>query len=224
MSTNKKIALVLGSDSDIPIAESAVATLKKLALEYDVRILSAHRTPHELAGFAQNARKNGFAVIIAFAGMAAHLAGAIAAQTTLPVIAVPCASGAQGGLDALLSCVQMPPGVPVATVAINGGINAAILAAQITGVHDEKTAAALMAKKKEQQQSVLEKDKKNPLRDKPGGGEGRGIIQTRKTGSGSSPVYNCPRLFSVIAAKSSANADSPAPASPCRSATKSDFS
>ena len=155
----KKVAVILGSDSDLPIAEKAFATLKSFDIAFEARILSAHRTPRELADFALNARKNGFAVIIAFAGMAAHLAGAICAQTTLPVIAVPCRGGALDGLDALLASVQMPAGVPAATVAINGGVNAALLAVQMLSISDEKAAAALMAKKKEMAQAVLEKDK-----------------------------------------------------------------
>jgi 5-(carboxyamino)imidazole ribonucleotide mutase len=157
----KKIALVLGSASNLQIAEKSAAVLKSLDLPFEVRILSAHRTPSEVASFALNARKKGFGVIIAFAGMAAHLAGAIAAQTTLPVIAVPCKGGALDGLDALLSCVQMPSGVPVATVALDGGENAAIFAAQILSVSDEKTASALMSKKKEMTKAVLEADKEH---------------------------------------------------------------
>ncbi|MDR0551291.1 MAG: 5-(carboxyamino)imidazole ribonucleotide mutase [Spirochaetaceae bacterium] len=162
---NRKIALVLGSDSDLPVAKEAFDALKSFGIEYEARVLSAHRTPDELASYASALRENGFAAVIAFAGMAAHLAGAIAARTTLPVIAVPCrgtnAAGIHSvfdGLDALLSSVQMPPGVPVATTAVNGGTNAALLAVQIIGVFDKDIAAALAAKKADMAKKVLEKD------------------------------------------------------------------
>ena len=146
---NNKIAVVLGSESDLPVAQKALDVLSEFAVPHEAYVLSAHRSPVELAEFALNSRKNGFSVIIAFAGMAAHLAGSIAAHTTLPVIAVPCKGGALDGLDALLASVQMPSGVPVATVALNGGANAALLAMQILGISDEKLAAKLMAKKRD---------------------------------------------------------------------------
>ena len=123
----KKVGIVMGSDSDLPIVQKAIDTLKSLEIPYEVHIYSAHRTPVEARDFAVNARSNGFGAIIAAAGMAAHLAGAIAANTTLPVVGIPCKGGAMDGLDALLSTVQMPTGIPVATVALNGGANAALL-------------------------------------------------------------------------------------------------
>lgn len=149
----------MGSDSDLPVIEKAVDILKALEIPYEVHVYSAHRTPVEAADFSKNARKNGFGAIIAAAGMAAHLAGAIAANTTLPVIGIPCKSAALDGIDALLSTVQMPTGIPVATVAINGGANAALLCAQILAVEDEALAAKLDAKRKSDAQKVLEKDR-----------------------------------------------------------------
>ena len=122
----KKVGILMGSDSDLPIVKKAIDTLETLAIPYEVHVYSAHRTPVEAAQFAKNARDNGFGAIIAAAGMAAHLAGAVAAQTTLPVIGIPCASTYLDGMDALLSTVQMPGGIPVATVAINGAVNAAL--------------------------------------------------------------------------------------------------
>lgn len=148
----------MGSDSDLPVIQKAVDTLKELAIPYEVHIYSAHRTPEEARAFALNARSAGFGAIIAAAGMAAHLAGAIAANTTLPVIGIPCSSKYLDGIDALLSTVQMPGGIPVATVAIDGGTNAALLAAQILAVEDESLADKLDAKRKSAAQKVLEKD------------------------------------------------------------------
>ncbi len=154
----KKIGIIMGSDSDLPIIEKAVSTLKSLEIPYEVHIYSAHRTPVEARDFALNARKNGFGAIIAAAGMAAHLAGAIAASTTLPVIGIPCKSQNLDGIDALLSTVQMPSGIPVATVAINGGANAALLCAQILAVEDPELAKKLDEKRASDAAKVLEKD------------------------------------------------------------------
>ena len=154
----KKIAIIMGSDSDLPVIEKAVDTLKALAVPYEVHIYSAHRTPEEARRFAQDARKNGFGVLIAAAGMAAHLAGALAANTTLPVIGIPCKGGVLDGLDALLSTIQMPSGIPVATVALNGGVNAALLAAQILAVEDEDLAKKLDDKRRADANTVLQKD------------------------------------------------------------------
>ena len=154
----KKIGIVMGSDSDLPIIQKATNTLDSLGIPYEVHVYSAHRTPEQARDFAVNARKNGFGAIIAAAGMAAHLAGAIAANTTLPVIGIPCKGGALDGVDALLSTVQMPSGIPVATVALNGGVNAALLCAQILAVEDEALAAKLDAKRKADADAVLEKD------------------------------------------------------------------
>ena len=143
----KKIGIVMGSDSDLPIAEKAIDTLKELGVPYEVHVYSAHRTPIQAADFSVNARKNGFGAIIAFAGKAAHLAGALAANTTLPVIGVPVKSSTLDGLDALLSTVQMPSGIPVATVAIDGAQNAALLACQMLSIDDEEVANRLQAKR-----------------------------------------------------------------------------
>lgn len=148
----------MGSDSDLPIVQKAVDTLKSLEIPYEVHIYSAHRTPVEARDFALNARVNGFGAIIAAAGMAAHLAGAIAANTTLPVIGIPCKGPVLDGIDALLSTVQMPSGIPVATVAINGAVNAALLCAQIIAVEDAQLAAKLDAKRAADAAKVLEKD------------------------------------------------------------------
>lgn len=148
----------MGSDSDLPVIEKAVEVLKKFSIPYEVHIYSAHRTPMEARDFSLAARKNGFGVIIAAAGMAAHLAGAIAANTTLPVIGIPCKSQTLDGIDALLSTVQMPSGIPVATVAINGGANAALLAAQILAVNDDNLAELLDRKRTEDARAVLKKD------------------------------------------------------------------
>ena len=148
----------MGSDSDLPIVQKAVDMLKTLEIPYEVHIYSAHRTPVEAHDFAANARENGFGALICAAGMAAHLAGAIAANTTLPVVGIPCKGGMMDGLDALLSTVQMPTGIPVATVAINGAANAALLCAQILAVEDKALAEKLDAKRKSDAAKVLEKD------------------------------------------------------------------
>ena len=154
----KKVGIVMGSDSDLPIVKKAIDTLDMLAIPYEVHLYSAHRTPDEAGAFAANARKNGFGAIIAAAGMAAHLAGAIAARTTLPVIGIPCKSTNLDGVDALLSTVQMPSGIPVATVAINGAVNAALICAQIFAVTDEELAKKLDDKRISDAKKVLEKD------------------------------------------------------------------
>ena len=155
----KKVGIIMGSDSDLPIVKKATDMLSTLDIPFEVHVYSAHRTPVEARDFALNARKNGFGVLIAAAGMAAHLAGAIAANTTLPVIGIPCKGGMMDGLDALLSAVQMPTGIPVATVALNGAANAALLAAQIIAVEDADLAAKLDAKRASDAAVVLEKDK-----------------------------------------------------------------
>ena len=155
----KKVGIVMGSDSDLPIIEKAVKVLKEFEIPYEAHIYSAHRTPAEARDFAVNARANGFGVIIAAAGMAAHLAGAIAANTTIPVIGIPCKGPVFDGMDALFSTVQMPTGIPVATVAVNGGANAALLAAQIIAVSDEELARKLDAKRAGDAAAVLEKDR-----------------------------------------------------------------
>ena len=154
----KKVGIIMGSDSDLPIIQKATDTLKALDIPFEVHIYSAHRTPEQARDFAVNARANGFGVLIAAAGMAAHLAGAIAANTTLPVIGIPCKSSVLDGMDALLSTVMMPTGIPVATVAINGGGNAALLAAQILAVEDADLAAKLDAKRASDSAIVLQKD------------------------------------------------------------------
>lgn len=154
----KKVGIIMGSDSDLPILRKAMDTLESLGIPYECHIYSAHRTPEEARQFALNARANGFGAIIAAAGMAAHLAGAIAANTTLPVIGIPCKSTCLDGIDALLSTVMMPSGIPVATVAINGGVNAALLCAQILAVSDAELAAQLDAKRAADSAKVLEKD------------------------------------------------------------------
>ena len=154
----KKVGISMGSDSDLPIIQKATDMLKALEIPFEVHIYSAHRTPVEARNFALNARQNGFGVLIAAAGMAAHLAGAIAANTTLPVIGIPCKGGMMDGLDALLSTVQMPTGIPVATVALNGGANAALLAAQILAVSDVDLAAKLDEKRSNDAAVVLQKD------------------------------------------------------------------
>ena len=156
----KKVGIIMGSDSDLPIIKKATDTLKALDIPFEVHIYSAHRTPVEARDFAVNARANGFGALICAAGMAAHLAGAIAANTTLPVIGIPCKSSVLDGMDALLSTVMMPTGIPVATVAINGGANAALLAAQILAVSDADLTAKLDAKRASDAAAVLEKDAK----------------------------------------------------------------
>ena len=154
----KKIGIIMGSDSDLPTVKKAVDTLKDFSVPYEIHVFSAHRTPKEAKDFSVNARKNGFGAIIAAAGMAAHLAGAIAANTTLPVIGIPIKSGYLNGMDALLSTVQMPSGIPVATVAIDGAANAALLAVQILAVEDENLANLLDNKRKADAQKVLDKN------------------------------------------------------------------
>ncbi len=156
----KKIGIIMGSDSDLPIIKKATDMLDNFAVPYEVHIYSAHRTPIEAREFAVNARENGIGAIICAAGMAAHLAGAIAANTTLPVIGIPCKSSVLDGMDALLSTVQMPTGIPVATVAINGAANAALLAMQIIAVEDKELADKLDAKRKTDAEAVLKKDAK----------------------------------------------------------------
>jgi 5-(carboxyamino)imidazole ribonucleotide mutase len=155
---SKKVGILMGSDSDLPIVRKATDMLDALGIGYEVHVYSAHRTPVEAAEFSKNARANGIGVMIAFAGMAAHLAGAVAANTTLPVIGVPCKSSNLDGMDALLSTVQMPTGIPVATVAINGGGNATLLAAQILATADDALAEKLIAKRAADAAKVLEKD------------------------------------------------------------------
>ena len=154
----KKVGIVMGSDSDLPILRKTMDTLESLSIPYECHIYSAHRTPVEARDFALNARSNGFGALICAAGMAAHLAGAIAANTTLPVIGIPCKGGMMDGLDALLATVQMPSGIPVATVAVNGGVNAALLAAQILAVSDPELAEKLDAKRRSDAAAVLAKD------------------------------------------------------------------
>ncbi len=154
----KKVGILMGSDSDLPIIRKATDILTAFEIPFEVHVYSAHRTPIEAAEFSKNARANGFGVMIAAAGMAAHLAGAVAANTTLPVIGIPCKSTNLDGLDALLATVQMPTGIPVATVAIDGGANAALLAAQILAVEDEELAEKLDSKRASDAKKVLEKD------------------------------------------------------------------
>lgn len=154
----KKVGIIMGSDSDLPVIKKAVDVLREFDIPFEVHVYSAHRTPEEARDFSINARKNGFGVIIAAAGMAAHLAGAIAANTTLPVIGIPCKSAAFDGMDALLSTVMMPSGIPVATVAVDGGKNAALLAAEIIAVSDDELAAALDRKRAADATAVLKKD------------------------------------------------------------------
>ena len=156
--TVKKVGIVMGSDSDLPVVQKAADQLKALEIPFEVHVYSAHRTPAEARDFAFTARARGFGVLIAAAGMAAHLAGALAANTTLPVIGIPCAGPCLEGLDALLSTVQMPSGIPVSTVAVGGGSNAALLAAQILAVEDAALAAKLDAKRAADAEAVLRKD------------------------------------------------------------------
>ncbi len=155
----KKIAIIMGSDSDLPVVSKAADTLKSFGVPFEVHVFSAHRTPEEARDFSVNARKNGFGAIIAAAGMAAHLAGAIAANTTLPVIGIPIKSAGLGGIDALLSTVQMPSGIPVATVAIDGAVNAALLCVEILAVTDSELAEKLDNKRKADYEKVLSKNK-----------------------------------------------------------------
>ncbi len=154
----KKVGLIMGSASDLPIVEKAMATLGELGVPYETHVYSAHRCPDKAADFARNAEKNGFAVLIGFAGMAAHLAGALAANTVLPVIGVPCKSNVMDGVDALLSTVMMPSGIPVACVAVDGGVNAALLAAQIIATSDEQVAEKLRARREKDRAKALASD------------------------------------------------------------------
>ena len=155
---SKKVGILLGSDSDLPIVEKAFEVLRELDIPFEAHIYSAHRTPKEAADFTSGAREAGFGVLIAAAGMAAHLAGAVAANTTLPVIGIPCKSSVLDGMDALLATVQMPSGIPVATVAIGGAANAALLAAEILAVSDDALAEKLIARRESDKQKVLDKD------------------------------------------------------------------
>ena len=154
----KKVGIVMGSDSDLPVVQKAVDTLRQFGVPAEVHVFSAHRTPLEAKEFAQNARSNGIGAIIAAAGMAAHMAGAIAANTTLPVIGIPIKSSYLDGIDALLSTVQMPSGIPVATVAINGAVNAALLSIQMLAIEDAALAEKLQAKRDADARKVLEKN------------------------------------------------------------------
>ena len=156
----KKVAVIMGSDSDWPVVKGACAQLEEFGIPYEAHILSAHRTPAAAAAFAGSARSNGFGVLICAAGMAAHLAGAFAGNSTLPVIGIPMKGGAVDGLDALLATVQMPSGIPVATVAINGAKNAAVLAAQILAVSDEALAERLEAARADMADQIAAKDAK----------------------------------------------------------------
>ena len=155
----KKVGVIMGSDSDLPIVKKATDVLTSYGVPFEAHVYSAHRTPEEAKDFAVNARENGFGVIIAAAGMAAHLAGAIAANTTLPVIGIPCKSKALDGMDALLSTVMMPPGIPVATVGVDAGKNAGILAAQIIALTDDALATRIAEQRKADAEAVLVKDK-----------------------------------------------------------------
>ena len=154
----KKVGIVMGSASDLPIVKKAIDTLVSFGVPYEVHVYSAHRTPAEAGDFSRNAKANGFGVIIAAAGMAAHLAGAVAANTTLPVIGIPCKSNQLDGIDALLSTVQMPSGIPVATVAIDGAVNAALLSCQILALSDDELAQKLADKREADAKAVLAKD------------------------------------------------------------------
>lgn len=155
----KKVAITMGSDSDFPVVKNAAAALKDYGVEYECHVMSAHRSPELAAEYAKNAKANGFGVIICAAGMAAHLAGVVAAHTTLPVIGIPCKGANFDGLDALLATVQMPSGIPVATVAVDGAKNAAILAVQILALSDEELAKRLEADKQKMLDGVIAKDK-----------------------------------------------------------------
>ena len=155
----KKVAIIMGSDSDFPVVSKAVTKLKEFGVPYEVHVMSAHRTPDAAIEFSGSAKKNGFGVIIAAAGMAAHLAGVLAAKTTLPVIGIPCKSANFDGMDALLSTVQMPSGIPVATVAVDGAKNAALLAVQIMAVTDKELADKLDAQRQRDKEAVLQADR-----------------------------------------------------------------
>ena len=163
MPTAKKVAVIMGSDSDLPVVMPAIQELKRFGIETEARVMSAHRTPELAAQFSSKARENGFGVIIAAAGKAAHLAGVLAAHTTLPVIGIPVKSSTLDGLDALLATVQMPSVIPVATVAIDGAKNAALLAVQILALSDEALSDKLMEMKTKMNDEVIEKDKKLQL-------------------------------------------------------------
>ena len=154
----KKIGIIMGSDSDLPVVEKAINTLREFEVPYEVHVYSAHRTPEEARQFALSARENGFGAIIAAAGKAAHLAGALAAATTIPVIGIPVKSSNLDGVDALLSTVQMPSGIPVATVAIDGSVNAALLSIQMLAIEDAALAEKLQAKRDKDMWNVLEKN------------------------------------------------------------------
>jgi 5-(carboxyamino)imidazole ribonucleotide mutase len=158
----KKVAVIMGSASDLPVVQKALDTLAEFGVPAEAHVYSAHRTPEAAASFSRSARQRGFGVILAAAGMAAHLAGALAANTTLPVIGIPVMSAGLGGLDALLSTVQMPPGIPVAAVAIDGAVNAALLAVQILAVEDRALAEALETKRREAAEKVLRADAELP--------------------------------------------------------------
>jgi len=154
----KKVAVIMGSDSDLPVVEKAFAVLREYGVPFEAHVMSAHRTPEAVSSFVGSARENGFGVIIACAGMAAHLAGVCAAATTLPVIGVPVKGGMLDGLDALLATVQMPTGIPVATVAMNGAANAALLAVEMLALSDDDLAAALLEARREGTEKVYAKD------------------------------------------------------------------
>lgn len=154
----KKVGVIMGSDSDLPVVQKALDTLSELEMPFEAHVYSAHRTPEQARSFALSAKENGFGVLIAAAGKAAHLAGSLAACTTLPVVGIPIKSSTLDGMDALLSTVQMPAGIPVATVAIDGAVNAALLSAQILALEDEALAQRLEARRKAESQAVLEKD------------------------------------------------------------------
>lgn len=155
----KKVAIIMGSDSDLPIVTPAIKQLRELGIETEVRVMSAHRTPKEALAFSENAIENGFGVIIAAAGMAAHLGGVLAASTTLPVIGIPCSAKVLDGMDAMLATVMMPPGIPVATVGVNAAKNAALLAAEILAVSDSELSQKLIEMRADMAQAVIEKDK-----------------------------------------------------------------
>ena len=155
----RKVGIVMGSDSDLPVIKKTTDMLKTFDVPYEVHVFSAHRTPAEVRAFTEKARRNGFGVLIAAAGKAAHLAGAIAAATTLPVIGIPCKSNPFSGMDALLSTVMMPTGIPVAAVAVDGGANAALLALEILAVSDDQLAEKLQEKRDRDAAAVLEKDR-----------------------------------------------------------------
>ena len=155
----KKVAIIMGSDSDLPVVTPAIEQLNELGIETEVRVMSAHRTPDAAHDFAKSAKDNGFGVIIAAAGMAAHLGGVLAASTTLPVIGIPCMAKAFDGMDALLATVMMPPGIPVATVGVNAAKNAALLAAEILAVGDDALGEKLVQMRKDMAQQVEDKDR-----------------------------------------------------------------